>query len=141
MFHNSRIELLIFNLQRISSRAASQGKLITDIWFSHTLGSSAVSILDFIFSNTNKPTIHIESLRTSQSGADTISEFLKSVGCISRLKANKYNVQVWDWEKFATKTASPSCDYYTWNQSSYFSLKNRVSKFVEQISNLDSLCN
>ncbi len=140
VFQESKILNLFLALYEISVKAASQGKPITDVWFSHIPGRDVLETLDFTFPSSDKPTFHFESLHVVNDGVNTLAEFIQAAGCISQLKKGGYNVSIWDWENFARQTTSPSCDYYTDYETSYMPQKNLYKEFMSQINGLGTLC-
>ena len=135
---------LYVRLVGIVSETAATNNHITDIWLSRAPCKPCMEILEYAFAGANiKPTIHIESWKTSNRQVATYGTVLQSMGCLSKLKSLGYRLLPWDWESFHEENKSTSCSHYTNNLQLnyvYAAEKETLKKSLPFITGFDEFC-
>ncbi len=137
----SLLELYV-QLHRIVIESATSQNPITNIWLSRSPCRMCQEILEYVFrGSSSRPTIHIESWQTNHNQTATYKGVLQSVGCISKLKLQKYKVVAWDWERFHEETNSSSCNFYTdFSNAEYSADKEVLKQSLPHINHFQDFC-
>ena len=116
----------------------NSGNLPTELWLSKVPSSQSIGLLTAAFNQIQKPKIHIESMRYSDT---TLEGNVQNFGCLGKLRANFFPVAAWDWTEFISKnkidnTACTEAITKVTSNSSYTTVRNELNELLDAIGSL-----